>query len=350
MLVSIVICNYNYGRFLARAIESALAQTYANAEVIVVDDGSTDQSPQVIAGFADRIRSVSQRNEGQVGAYNRGFVEARGDVVVFLDADDMLDPNASSEIAMAFADASVVKVHYRLRLVDAADRLLGDVIPRKLDDGDVSWMLRNGLFYDSSPGSGNAYRRRILSQLHPFPSDPSDRHGADFYALMGVSLLGRVRALGPVPLGSYRVHAQQDADRIAFGNAGPDEARKSQLRYRRLRDWLIARLGPSYELPKEFVDFSIHKQLLANSIFDRPEYFAGLRDGYVVFSQSVLPSIWRGRGALTEKAGLTGWALAVLVLPRGLGRPIARYVCNPASRSTTFPPWIGRMAAKLSRG
>lgn len=72
-LASIIIDNYNYGRFLADAINSALAQTYQHTEVIVVDDGSTDNSREIISQYGDRIRPVLKENGGQGSAFNAGF-------------------------------------------------------------------------------------------------------------------------------------------------------------------------------------------------------------------------------------------------------------------------------------
>jgi glycosyltransferase involved in cell wall biosynthesis len=92
-LVSVVIPCHNYGRFLAAAIESVLRQSYTDLEVIVVDDGSTDDSAAVAAGYPN-VRCVRQPNLGQSGASNRGLDEASGEFVVFLDADDKLMPDA----------------------------------------------------------------------------------------------------------------------------------------------------------------------------------------------------------------------------------------------------------------
>ena len=93
-LVSVIVNNYNYGHFLSEAIDSALAQTYTRTEVIVVDDGSTDDSSEIIAGYGDRIIPVLKENGGQASAFNAGFAKSRGDVICFLDADDYLFPQA----------------------------------------------------------------------------------------------------------------------------------------------------------------------------------------------------------------------------------------------------------------
>lgn len=91
-LVSIIIPCYNGERFVAEAIESALAQTYPHKEVIVIDDGSTDNSLEVIKSFGDKIRWETGPNRGGCAARNRGIELARGELIQFLDADDILHP------------------------------------------------------------------------------------------------------------------------------------------------------------------------------------------------------------------------------------------------------------------
>src|SRR6188474_3407037 len=90
-LVSVIIDNYNYGRFLREAIDSALGQTYPRVEVIV-DDGSTDDSRAVIAAYGDRVVPVLKENGGQASAFNAGFAASRGELICFLDSDDAFKP------------------------------------------------------------------------------------------------------------------------------------------------------------------------------------------------------------------------------------------------------------------
>lgn len=101
-LVSILINNYNYGRFLGEAIESALNQTYTEREVIVVDDGSTDNSRQVISGYGDRIIPVLKENGGQASAFNAGFAASRGEIICFLDSDDIFCPEKVEKIVAVY--------------------------------------------------------------------------------------------------------------------------------------------------------------------------------------------------------------------------------------------------------
>ena len=92
-IVSIIINNYSYDRFLAEAIDSALNQTYPHIEVIVVDDGSIDNSPEIIAGYGDRIVTILKENRGQASAFNEGFAVSKGQIICLLDADDIWYPN-----------------------------------------------------------------------------------------------------------------------------------------------------------------------------------------------------------------------------------------------------------------
>src|ERR1019366_4357461 len=110
-LVSILINNYNYGRFLRDAIDSALNQTYSNIEVIVVDDGSTDSSREIIATYEKRIIPVLKANGGQASAFNAGFAASKGDWVYLLDSDDLFNAKKVErvwELAAAYPSAGLI--------------------------------------------------------------------------------------------------------------------------------------------------------------------------------------------------------------------------------------------------
>src|SRR5436305_1267238 len=97
--IDIVVNNYNYEAYVRQAVDSACAQEYPSANVIVVDDGSTDGSRDVLAAYGDEIDLVLKENGGQASALNAGFARCRGQAVIFLDADDVLAPNAASMVA-----------------------------------------------------------------------------------------------------------------------------------------------------------------------------------------------------------------------------------------------------------
>jgi glycosyltransferase involved in cell wall biosynthesis len=116
-LVSIPILCHDYGRFLAEAIESALAQTYPNVEVTVWDDGSTDSTPEVAARYIPDVTVVSQENAGMVRTCNRAVEAARGEWFAFLSADDRFEPTYVAELLEAIrtsGDASFAYSDARL--------------------------------------------------------------------------------------------------------------------------------------------------------------------------------------------------------------------------------------------
>ncbi|HEV7745010.1 MAG TPA: glycosyltransferase [Pyrinomonadaceae bacterium] len=92
-LVSVIIPTFNYGHFIAEAIESVRSQSYRNLEIIVIDDGSTDSTKEVVSSFAE-VRYLHQANLGIAPARNAGLLASRGEFLVFLDADDRLLPDA----------------------------------------------------------------------------------------------------------------------------------------------------------------------------------------------------------------------------------------------------------------
>src|SRR5215470_16584996 len=121
-LVSVVINNYNYGRFVGEAIRSALSQSYAPVEVIVVDDGSTDNSRNVIEEYGKEITTVFKANEGQSSAFNAGFAKSSGEIVCLLDADDLFLPNKVEKVVGAYADKATGWCIHPLQSVDATAR------------------------------------------------------------------------------------------------------------------------------------------------------------------------------------------------------------------------------------
>ncbi len=208
-LVSVVVNNFNYAEFVAEAIESALAQRGAETEVVVVDDGSTDGSRAVVQRYAQRVTTVLKQNGGQASAFNAGFRASRGEIVIFLDADDMLLPETAARVARVFAQRpATVKVHYRLEVVDEYGRPTGAFLPAlttELPDGDIrERVLGAPDDIPYPPTSGNAFSAAALRALLPMPESPYTRL-ADVYLLALAPLLGRVARLDDVG-GRYRAH------------------------------------------------------------------------------------------------------------------------------------------------
>src|SRR5207302_2868903 len=168
-LVSLIVNNYNYANFLGEAIDSALEQTYKDMEVIVVDDGSVDHSREVIATYGNRITPLLKANGGQNSALNAGFTISRGEVIIFLDSDDVLLPTAVENAVRCLDDPTAAKVHWRLWLIDENSRRSKEFWPPgSLTEGYFrDAIIREGPFAAnvSSPTSGNAWRRSFLQQV-----------------------------------------------------------------------------------------------------------------------------------------------------------------------------------------
>lgn len=215
---SIVVTNHDYGRFVGAAIESALDQTVP-CQVIVVDDGSTDDSLAIIGGFDERIEVVAKANGGQASAFNAGFARCRAPVVLFLDGDDLLASGAVEAVVAALdrePDAS--RCHFGLAFIDADGAAMPDGLPeagRELPRGDLlDRLATNPDDIAWQPTSGNAFRTSVLADLLPMPTEPY-RISADHYLSNLSALHGPVLAIDR-PLGSYRVHGDNADHRSGF--------------------------------------------------------------------------------------------------------------------------------------
>ncbi|GAB4458411.1 MAG: hypothetical protein Kow0070_12010 [Anaerolineales bacterium] len=147
-LVSVIIPNYNHARFLGGAIRSVLEQTYRPVEVIVVDDGSTDNSGEVAAAFGDQIRYIYQTNAGLSAARNTGLRAAKGELIGVLDADDMYEPNFLETLVTALqADPQADGVYCGYQFVDEANNPLPQIENRPVSPADLYPALLDGNFF-----------------------------------------------------------------------------------------------------------------------------------------------------------------------------------------------------------
>ncbi|HEX3173633.1 MAG TPA: glycosyltransferase family A protein [Solirubrobacterales bacterium] len=208
--VDVVVNNHDYGDFVEAAVRSAQRQAHPDVQVIVVDDGSTDDSRSRLAAFEGEVDLVFKQNGGQASALNAGLRRCRGEAVIFLDADDVLKPDAAARVAAAFAaDPGLVKVQFQMDVIDAEGRPTGAVKPAShlpLPNGDVR-RAELAFPFDIAwlPTSGNAFRIAALRKIFPIPEQDYPFCGADWYLVHLTALLGRVASL-PQACASYRVH------------------------------------------------------------------------------------------------------------------------------------------------
>lgn len=338
--LTIAICNYNHGAYLRAAIDSALGQTANGIRVLVIDDGSTDDSRDIIRSYGERIASVFQENRGQVAAYNRALEHVATRYVILLDADDLLYPDAAARVLAAFASGDFVKVHFRLDVITRDGAATGVTVPQSGVDTDCGRLLRAGWLYPSPPASGNAYRSDALRRIFPVPVTADNLHGADFYAIYGIVLLGAVHMID-APLGGYRVHqsaahstgdANRDTADLAFANAedAATGALKAERRWSTLRAIAASRLHEA--LPGEPFDFSIEKARFASTLYRAPlarrwRWF--LFDSGRYWHTVLRNPFWRP----FKKLAVAGLSLACLLPSSTLSDRAIRYIANPLARA-----------------
>jgi glycosyltransferase involved in cell wall biosynthesis len=206
LTLSVIIPNYNYAEYVGIAIRSALEVHWPRVEVIVVDDGSTDGSPEVIGAFAGDVTIIRQANAGQMPSCVNGFRRSSGELVIFLDSDDVLHPNVMTEIASVWSEAAS-KFQFQMRVVDAKGDPTGSILPQYFSHPtpqDIhDWAMTAGV-YPTPPGSGSAYPRWFVERVFNFKSDFVDR-APDSYLIAAAPAYGDVITI-PKPLVDYRVH------------------------------------------------------------------------------------------------------------------------------------------------
>ncbi|RYY12223.1 MAG: glycosyltransferase, partial [Chitinophagaceae bacterium] len=212
--ITIIINNFNYGRFLSAAIESVLNQTVAPLELIIVDDGSTDNSREILDRYKNRAHVILKDNGGQASCFNAGYQAASGDWIWFLDADDWLTEDAVANI-LPLTGNDVVKIHGPLLIANESGSLTGDLVPaQQLSNGDVTEEIIQQGDYVWPPTSGNIFSRKLLQQCMPIPEEEF-RLSADFFLCSFAGVKGHIQSIFK-PLGFYRVHSSNGFYGVEF--------------------------------------------------------------------------------------------------------------------------------------
>ena len=265
--VSVIIPNYNYSQYLGEAIDSVLAQTVTDIEIIVVDDGSTDGSKELLDSFGDRIRTVFQKNQGVSAARNHGVCISRGEFVAFLDADDLWLPGKiERQLALFADDAELGLAHVGVVDIDGSGN---EILERT--DGRNGWISDELLRFEGpvvlGGGSGLVMPRRVFEETGGFDTRLST--SADWDLFYQVSLRYRVGFVPEVLL-KYRIHTSN-----MHANIGAME-----------HDMLIGfekAFADNHASERRRCYGNLHK-MLAGSYFRRGKY--------ADFTQNVLKSLW----------------------------------------------------------
>ena len=214
--VAVIVTNYNYGHFLAGCLDSVLAQTVRPDEIIVVDDGSTDGSAALLDAYEGRVRVIRKPNGGQASAFNAGFAHSTSALVVFLDADDLLRPEAVETVLMWWRPG-LASIAYWLELIDVAGNSRGIYEETlRIDEGDKRQRLIVRGVFAFAPTSGNVFSRAFLHRFLPL-DEARWRISADLPLAYAAGLYGPT-VLIPQALGAYRTHGSNNYYRERLPN------------------------------------------------------------------------------------------------------------------------------------
>jgi Glycosyl transferase family 2 len=343
MKLSIIIANHNYRDFVGAAIESALGVDWLDKEVIIVDDASTDDSRAIIELFGSRISAYFRPKSHQLGAHSFGLEQSTGDIIIFLDSDDLLEPEVMQEVAKVWRPG-VSKVQYRMNVIDATGTQLGSAIPQFPKNDDPEKLRRiflKTMAYTTPPGSGNAYARDFAQSA--FTLAPSTMWSSDDPLLTLAPIFGDVLTIRK-PLARYRIHGKN------VGALGSLQVEKIHMRLHQdvekanLFVTVSAQLG--VPVSRDPLRYSLHhlQYRLASYLVDpsthpfREDKLSGL--------------VWRlGSSAITssqmrlrDRAILVAWTIALALAPPKFRQSFILWRFVPTSR----PRVIKKLLAILS--
>jgi glycosyltransferase involved in cell wall biosynthesis len=304
--VSVLMPVYNGGPFLREAVDSVLAQTFPDFELIVIDDGSTDGSPEVVESYAEaRIVLVRETHRGLVATLNRGLELTRGEYVARMDSDDVAEPRHLERlVALLDSDGEVVLASSGSTQLGGTD---GEILPPREQDLRNRFLLRNSFAHGAI-----MLRRSALALAGRYRTDYP--HNEDYDLWRRLSAVGRIAAVSE-PLYAVRVHP----GRVSVVSSDEQVAVRERLRDElwaayttaSYRPWDVVRAGRSYRC------------------------VPGLYDSHVADQWSL------AREALHRRRfGLAAKSLAVaLVLERRRGskvvRVLRRWLARPRQRDAT---------------
>jgi len=260
-LFSVVIPTYNRGRYLPQAVDSVLGQELQDFELIVVDDGSTDDTTERLAPYGDRVRCLRQDNRGVAGAKNLGISVAHGEWVGFLDSDDRWEPETLREVARVIGKhPGAGLIAFAAREVDAEGRRT-DIIYGKRSDG-PTYSTASLLGPDSGGCSWFCVRREMLDRVGGF--DDTLRSAEECDLALRLSFETELRALSR-PLLLRRRHA---------GNLSHDMALNARCwivlleKLRRARPEFVAAESGAYRRALAKARLRLGRELLATGADD----------------------------------------------------------------------------------
>lgn len=213
-MFTILCATYQQGAYIADMLSSVEAQTCQDYELVVVDDGSTDATGEVLASWYDtaspslqqRVQLVRTANAGQNAAFEHGLTLAKGRWICLLDSDDRFAPDKLARLARAVVEhPEVGMIMHPLRVIDQDGRATGSIRPQgaSLSNGDLRAQMRRTARHSAPGASGLVFRRDVMERMFPTPTKRF-RFAADAYLSFGAACLAPVAALDE-PLADYRM-------------------------------------------------------------------------------------------------------------------------------------------------
>ena len=235
---SVLMATHNHAAYITEALESVVAQAFTDYEIVVVDDGSTDETPTTLSDwvrsysdrFPNRVVICSSANEGQSSAYEHGLNLCTGRYVALLDSDDRWLPEKLEAVHHIIeTDPEAVLLVHPVLIMGPDGTLTGRVRPARasLSHGDLREHIRRTGRAVAAVTSGVTVRADVLRALLPMPTK-GFRFGADGYITLGASLLGRVQVIDE-PLAHYRIHPSGQYFGRMLSKEGPRLTMQHQL-------------------------------------------------------------------------------------------------------------------------
>jgi glycosyltransferase involved in cell wall biosynthesis len=320
--LAVIISCYNYESFVERAIQSVLNQAREDCEVVVVDDGSTDGSWDVICRCG--VTAFRIENSGQRLACLFGLDRTRAPFVLFLDADDALKPGALGVIIDRL-DAGVAKLQFPLTRIDANDDVISAAFPPleafRSRDSLARQVLRSGA-YRSPPTSGNVFRRDLSELLREADYDTP----VDGVILFAAPFFGDVVSISE-ELGCYRIHGRNDSGLGRTPDAGSLERDINRFvaRMEHLQR-ILRRLAPGQELvdSRETFFFREHAFHLQIARGQRPR---------LTTLPGLLSNLWGENFSVTNKIAIAVYFFLGSVLPNDRGKALLDYRLKTGNRT-----------------
>ncbi|NPA55135.1 MAG: glycosyltransferase family 2 protein [Epsilonproteobacteria bacterium] len=237
MKISVLIDNYNYAKFLPECIDSVLSQTYQDFEIIIVDDGSRDNSKEIIEEYAkkdDRIKPIFKENGGQASAFNEGFKHCKGEIICLLDSDDNFKPQKLEKVAEAY------KKGYEYIINDY--ELIGDTSydfgPYCPYGGFNQFLVYYLSIFTGSTTSNVSISKKLGEMIFPIKNEKFFRVRADDVVVFGASMMSEMYFIDD-ELTEYRIHGS---------NLFACNYKKITFSEKYYRDFVM------HQVKKEFVD------------------------------------------------------------------------------------------------